>query len=202
MSDEETDEPEYEWIEWTDAELDEVPVERWEFECRGQGKRFQKHTFSFDKGNQYSTHKTFKLGKLTVEREGHVIIEPRFTDVMHVDPERATITFTCKRPDCAMRFEIKIEKIVIMLSQTMDRCGREVGVQYGEPGWPEGSEYRPMRLPRQIVDVADTLASSHVVSEGDGEWWQEKYAYFLAEYKKRPRTVTVKTRNGDRITLP
>lgn len=188
MDDEdEFDGPEHEWIEWTEAELDECPDERWRFECRGIGKGYQLHKIPDKKGSKWITHKTFKLGKGSVDRDGNVVLEPRFDDTMHVDVEHKTVTFTCHHGLCTLNHTLGIDKFITIMTQTFYRATYAV-------------EGRPVRYPSRLVDVAEVFAPSNVVD--DGQWWQEKISYFMAEFKKRERTVTIRTKSGDTLISP
>jgi hypothetical protein len=192
--DDEFDGPEYEWIEWTEAELDATPNEVWSFVCEGLGERYRKHKFTFERGNEYSSHKPFKLGKACIDRNGNFVIEPRFDDVMHVDMDHKTVTFTCQHDLCVLNYTIRIDKFVVIMSQTFERR------DHYEEDDTEWENPRPMRYARQVVDVASTFAESNAVS--DGPWWQKKLDYFMAEYNKHERTVTIRSKSGDTLITP
>jgi hypothetical protein len=202
-----------EWIEWTEAELNEIPTEKWLFYCEGtrafprlspELERMKPGSPGWDTARpivaaaykdarrRSHPHKDFALGAMAMDRNGAVTLTPRFPETMQVDAERRTVTFVCLKRPCNFRQAISLDRLIVTMSQTATRCERMTD---------EGpDDYRPMRWSRRRIPVWDYLTL-----EPSGEIGDEKrdihtaLEIYVKEYTTRRKPERVVMRDGTLI---
>lgn len=198
-----------EWIEWSEAELDAVPVEEWTLYCGGTHyimqtpERFTpratgiaarlREIEQINSHKESHRHAPQTLGKVRMDRDGQVTIIAR-PRTFFVNPDRRQVEISCSRRDCRYRQTVSLDNLIVTLTQT------HIRMDVFDPADPDDS---PARVAKQKVNAWSTFSLEPSTGSTSFRGTEDEIQWHLSEYATRRKPEIVANDRGDvRMILP